>query len=154
MRPLVSIFSRRIIVVIGAVIAIAGPATALDAQLVLITADEAKLPPPKDVSDPSRAITRGPKIEVAMPPGSHSPIALKVVFKTYGGSTIDLSSVQATYLRTPNVDLTARIKPFVSSTGIDLKDAELPPGDHIIRIDLKDSDGRIAKTNVSVKIDR
>jgi hypothetical protein len=33
--------------------------------------------------------------------------------------------------RTPNVDLTPRIKPFVQPTGIDIPDVELPVGDHM-----------------------
>jgi len=57
-------------------------------------------------------------------------------------------------LRTPNVDLTTRIKPFVKPTGIDVPAAELPPGDHILRIDIKDSDGRTATTSFTLKIEQ
>lgn len=137
----------------GLLVSALAASPSLAAQLVLITTDEAKLPPPKDTVESSRAVTRGPKIEVLAPAGSKSPVTLQFKFKSYGGSKIDLSSVQVTYLRTPNVDLTARVKPFVSDDGISLKDAELPPGNHILRIDLKDSDGRPTKANVTVKID-
>ena len=40
-----------------------------------------------------------------------SPAKLQLKFQTYGGAKVDLDAVQATYLRTPNVDLTPRIKP-------------------------------------------
>ena len=48
------------------------------------------------------------------------------------------------YLRGPNVDLTPRIKPFVNLTGIEILQAEVPDGEHTLRIDLKDVDGRIS----------
>ena len=52
-----------------------------------------------------------------------------------------------TYLRTPDVDLTPRIKPFVSDNGIDIPSAVVPAGAHILRVDLKDSDGRVGTLN-------
>ena len=45
-----------------------------------------------------------------------------------GGAKIDTDSVRMTYLRTSNVDLTPRIKPFVQTTGIEIPDVELPAG--------------------------
>lgn len=42
-----------------------------------------------------------------------------------------------TYLKSPSVDLTPRLKPFVKPDGIDMPDAELPVGDHVIRVDVK-----------------
>jgi len=114
------------------------------ANLVLITEDEAKLPPPKGAIAMSvRGVTRGPKVELVPQAGAiRSPVRLQLKFQTYGGSKVDLDTVQATYLRTPNIDLTSRIKPFVNATGIDVPAAELPPGDHMVRVDIKDSDGR------------
>jgi hypothetical protein len=135
-------------------------ATAIYASLpacaaeVLITADEAKLPPPKGaVASDRRGITRGPKVElVADSDTSHSPMHLQLRFESYGGAKIDPDSLKVTYLRTPNVDLTGRVKPFVQPTGIDMPDAELPPGDHMVRVDIKDSDGRIGTTSFVLKV--
>lgn len=114
------------------------------ANVVLITAEEAKLPPPKGaIAMSARGVTRGPKVELVPQAGAiRSPVRLQLNFQTYGGSKVDLDTVQATYLRTPNIDLTSRIKPFVNATGIDVPAAELPPGDHMVRVDIKDSDGR------------
>ena len=121
--------------------------------LVLITADEAKLPPPKGaIAVSSRGVTRGPKIELVSQPAVKSPADIRLKFQTYGGAKVDLDAVHATYLRTPNVDLTPRIKPFVNEAGIDLKSVELPPGDHMLRIDIKDSDGRVATTSFTLKV--
>ena len=113
-------------------------------SVVLITPDEAKLPPPKvAVAMTNRGVTRGPQIELVQAPDpTKSPTHLQLKFQAHGGAKVDPSSVQMTYLRTPDVDLTARIKPFVTDSGIDVPDAVVPPGSHMLRVDLKDSDGR------------
>jgi hypothetical protein len=124
------------------------------ANVVLITAEEAKLPPPKGaIAVSQRGVTRGPKVElVSREAVFRSPARLQLKFQTYGGAKVDLGAVQATYLRTPNVDLTLRIKPFVNENGIDVPAAELPPGDHMVRIDIKDSDGRRATASFMLKV--
>jgi hypothetical protein len=138
---------------IAAGLTVIAPASA--ANLVLITADEAKLPPPKGaIPVSSRGVTRGPKVElVSQNAVLRSPAKLQLKFQTYGGAKVDVEAVQATYLRTPNVDLTPRIKPFVSATGIDVPAAELPPGEHVVRIDIKDSDGRAATASFILKVE-
>ena len=121
----------------------------------LITAEEAALPPQKGaVPNSGRGITRGPKIQVpdAETGLQTSPMRFQVKFQTFGGSSIDLEALKVTYLKTPVVDLTPRIKPFAQSTGIDMPDALLPPGDHLLRIDIKDSDGRVSSMSFLLKI--
>jgi hypothetical protein len=128
--------------------------TPVYAATVLITQEEAKLPPPKGaIAVDRRGITRGPKIKVLDESEPlHSPMHLQVMFESFGGAKIDLDSVKVTYLRTPNVDLTPRIRPFVQSAGIDIPDVELPVGEHMVRIDVKDSDGRIGSTSFILKV--
>jgi hypothetical protein len=121
----------------------------------LITEEEARLPPQKGaVANSARGITRGPKIQVpeAEAGAQPSPMRFQVKFQTFGGSSIDLDALKVTYLKSPVVDLTPRIKPFVQATGIDMPDAQLPPGDHLVRVDIKDSDGRAASTSFLLKI--
>jgi hypothetical protein len=121
----------------------------------LITEDEAKLPPQKGaVANSGRGITRGPKILVpdAEADLQASPIRLQIKFQTFGGSSVDLDALKVTYLKSPVIDLTSRIKPFVQPTGIDMPDAQLPPGEHLLRVDIKDSDGRPASVSFLLKI--
>jgi len=123
------------------------------AGTVLISAEEAKLPPPKGaVAVATRGITRGPKIAYVGSDAAQSPMRLQLKFETFGGSKIDTDSLKVTYMKTPAVDLTPRLKPFVQPTGIDMPGAELPAGDHLIRVDVKDSDGRAASTSFTIKI--
>jgi hypothetical protein len=128
------------------------PASA--ANVILITPDEAKLPPPKiAVAMSVRGVTRGPQIEVVRDiDPTKSPTHLQLKFEAHGGARIDPASVQITYLRTPDVDLTSRIKPFVTDGGIDIPDAVVPPGTHILRVDLKDTDGRAGTLNFTLNV--
>jgi hypothetical protein len=121
---------------------------------VLITEEEAKLPPPRGaVAADRRGITRGPKIDVVLQGDQvHSPMHFQLKFESFGGAKIDPDSVKVTYLRTPNVDLTPRIKPFVQPTGIDMPDVELPVGDHMVRVDIRDTDGRVGSMSFVLKV--
>ncbi len=77
---------------------------------------------------------------------------LQLTFESFGGAKIDPDSVKVTYLRTPNVDLTPRIKSFVRATGVDIPDVQLPVGDHMVRVDVRDSDGRIGSTSFILRV--
>jgi hypothetical protein len=122
----------------------------------LITPAEAQLPPLKAaMPSASRGITRGPRIELVDTPSDgaiHSPMHLQLKFQAFGGAQIDPNAVQVTYLRSPEVDLTSRVKPFVQASGIDMPEAVLPPGDHVLRVDVKDTDGRTGTTSITLKV--
>jgi hypothetical protein len=137
-----------------AALAFSAPAGTAKAGQVLITEQEAQLPPPRGaVATERRGITRGPKIDVVQPGEPiHSPMHFKVRFEAFGGAKIDSDSVKVTYLRTPIVDLTPRVKSFLQASGIDMPDVELPAGDHMVRIDVKDSDGRAGTTSFVLKV--
>ena len=125
------------------------------AGTVIITEEEGKLPPPKEMPVPSdRGITRGPKIELDADDKAvlRGPVHLKLKFKTFGGSAIDLGALQATYIKEPAIDLTTRLKPFAQQTGIDIPDAQLPPGEHYIQVGIKDTDGRAVTKVFKLKI--
>jgi|RhiMethySRZTD1v2_1073278.scaffolds.fasta_scaffold09082_7 hypothetical protein len=137
---------------IAAILA-AGPMPAKAAQ-ILITAEEAALPPPKGaVATERRGITRGPKVDLLTGSGQlRSPMRLQLKFEPYGGAKIDPDSIKMTYLRTPNVDLTSRVKSFVGPSGIDMPEVELPAGEHMVRVDIKDTDGRVGTTSFILKV--
>ena len=141
---------RALILTTGIVVLASPP---VKAGTVLISADEAKLPPPKGaVAVASRGITRGPKVAYVGSDAAQSPMRLQLKFESFGGAKIDTDSLKVTYMKNPAVDLTPRLKPFVQPTGIDMPGAELPPGDHLIRVDVKDSDGHAASTSFTLKI--
>lgn len=125
------------------------------AATVLITEEEGRLPPPKEMPAPSdRGITRGPKIELDADDKAvlRAPLHLILKFKAFGSSAIDLGTFQASYIKDPAVDLTMRLKPFVQQTGIDIPDAQLPPGEHFIQFGIKDSEGRAVTKVFKLKV--
>jgi len=136
--------------VLAAVLA-AGAASALQ----LITTSEAALP-----ADHShyRGISRGPTVAVVSPlPGAgsiKSPLHLKIKFQPHGAAKIDVDSVLLTYMKEPTVDLTQRIKPYITAGGIDVEDAEVPPGTHTLRLNIADSDGHTSTTDLTFSVSK
>jgi hypothetical protein len=123
----------------------------------LITPAEAALPAGAVPSFEVRGSpTRLPTITVNSPhPGGgavYSPLDFRVTFRAYGGAKIDPDSVVVTYVKKPDLDITARIKPFLTADGIDIAQAEVPPGLHTFWIELKDTDGRSAGREVDIQV--
>jgi len=119
----------------------------------LITADEAKLPPTPFPSL-SRGITRGPSVKLESPTGPvTSPFKLVVTFQPYGGAQIALDTVKLTYLRNPAVDLTSRVKTYLTPQGLGITVAEAPPGKHDLMLELADSSGRVVKLPITLTVE-
>ncbi len=121
---------------------------AASAGNVLIKPDEAALPPAPNSTGlalVTRGITRRPNVTLTSPEASvTSPFNLEFTFQAHGGSTIKPNSFHLIYLKKPNIDLTARVKPFVSANGVEMAGAEAPPGKHMIKVQISDSDNRQA----------
>lgn len=125
-------------------------------RIVLITAAEAALPAWRDNEPSMRGITRGPKVSMISPPSEDvampSPLHLRLRFETYGGAKIDTNSVRVLYLKTPAVDLTSRVKPFWRNSEINVEQAEIPTGRHVLRVDIKDSEGRASTAMFTLNV--
>jgi hypothetical protein len=115
------------------------------AAFELITAAEAALPPGKFPSVVLHGSpTRRPDITIISPSGAgaiYSPLDFKLRFSAFGGAAIDPGSVVITYVKQPNIDITPRIKAFITASGIDIAQAEVPPGEHKFWVELKDTYG-------------
>ena len=121
----------------------------------LISLKEAKLPEANG-SLKTRGITRGPAIKVSSPDLTaveiKSPFDLKVLFESRGGNKVDPAAVKVSYLKATEVDLTPRLQSAISAGGIDFSKAEVPPGEHAIKITVKDLDGRESSTVINLNI--
>ena len=122
--------------------------------LELISPEEAHLP-----DEPSAlryGVALGPTIIVLSPSPAagfiRSPFALKIRFQSHGGAEIDVDSVLLTYKKVPPIDLTQRVRSFITPDQIQIDDVEAPAGQHRIRVDLKDSRGHTASTEFTIKI--
>jgi hypothetical protein len=156
----ISFDCRRRLAVLCAIIAAgvylaatAEPAAALE----LVTASEAALPAGSPPSIKTRGSpTRRPEIVVVWPSPDagmlHSPFDMRIRFRAFGGAQIDPDSVVVTYLKQPAIDITQRIMPYISAAGIEVKQAQVPPGTHTFWIEVKDNDGRFTSTELSIKV--
>jgi hypothetical protein len=138
-------------------------ALGLSFTLVAVAATAAPLITPKEAQMPAasgelktRGIARGPGIKVISPdvtaPEIKGPFDLKVVFESRGGNKIDASAVKVTYLKATAVDLTPRLKGAITENGIDFAKAEVPPGEHAVKITVKDVDGRESNTVMNLVV--
>jgi len=141
------------------IICVLGLALTLSAASVvaapLITSKEAQMPAASGELK-TRGIARGPGIKVISPdvtaPEIKGPFDLKVIFESRGGNKIDASAVKVTYLKATAVDLTPRLKGAITESGIDFAKAEVPPGEHSVKITVKDVDGRESNTVMNLVV--
>jgi hypothetical protein len=131
----------------------AAPARAFE----LVTPSEAALPAAQiPALDMRGSPTRRPLVTVVSPPPAaglvHSPVNLNLQFRAFGGAAIDPLSVVVTYLKQPAIDLTQRLTPYITEQGIDIPQAQVPPGKHEFWIELKDNQGRIGSATFSFQV--
>ena len=121
------------------------------AQVIkLISDDEARLPSAASMS--ARGVTRGLGVKLLSPEaGKKDGLPLKLSFEPRGSAQIDTASVQVTYLKSPTVDLTPRLKAAIRPEGIDLSAVAMPPGEHSIRVSVKDDEGRLGSAVITLK---
>jgi hypothetical protein len=126
-------------------------------RIILITQDEALRPQAPQGDLTFRAgVSRGPAITLMSPKPTEktvqSPMHLELKFEGRGGAQVDVDSLKLTYMKNPSVDLTERVKSFAKPVGIDVPSAELPPGMHTIRAEIKDKDGRTGVTSFNLNV--
>jgi hypothetical protein len=123
---------------------------------VLITEQEAMRPPAAAKAEEApRGIFRAPKIFVLSPDPTvivTSPMNLKLKFESFGGTKIDQDSIKVIYLKNPAVDLTTRLKKHLKGNAIEMDVAEAPPGEHHLKVEVKDSDGHLGTADVVLKV--
>lgn len=121
----------------------------------IIQRPEAALPPPRDVPSATRAVTRGPVIRMVAPGASPAditgPFWFRVEFSARGGARIQPASLRVIYLRAWEVDVTERLKPFVTEAALEIREAVIPVGDHHLRIEVQDDNGRSGSALISLK---
>lgn len=125
-------------------------------KLTLITAAEAALPPTNGAMA-TRGISRGPGVKLVSPEADtpvKAPFNLKYSFEGRGGEKIDPASVKVVYMKSPFVDLTPRLQSAISANGIDVPQADVPPGEHQLRVTVKDSAGRETNSTLTIVVNK
>jgi hypothetical protein len=128
--------------------------SSIAAAATLIADDEAQRPdlPPQIAA---RAVSRGPTVAY-LPPGAgvveHTPFEFKVKLEAHGGASITPAKVRLTYLKMPGIDLTERVRAFITTDGIVMPAAEAPAGEHLLRLDIEDSEGRTSQAVITLLV--
>jgi hypothetical protein len=103
-------------------------------------------------------IERGPDVIPIYPaPKSgaiQSPFGFRVKFQAHGNTEINLDTLRVVYTRLPDINLTARVKPFTRADGIDMPNAEVPPGAHRIWIFIQDSTGHEGRAEIRFDVEK
>ncbi len=137
---------------------VVGNAIPSAAALELITPREAALPDAVgiNVNLGFRGVSRAPGVLVVSPAPDaglvRSPLRLVRKFEPHGSTSIEPQLVKLTYLKNPSINLTQRIGQFIRPEGIEVDSAEVPPGTHYIRVEVKDSVGRVGVTVFSLMV--
>jgi hypothetical protein len=145
---------RAIVAMLYGGLLLAWPAVPAFAE-VLITEAEAKLPNAPDASMTMRGITRGPGIEQVSPNPDHSvsaPFPLKIKFQIRNNVAIDPDTVKLALVKAKPVDLTERVKKHLTEDGIEMSRADVPPGTYLLRLDVKDKQGRAGIAIIKLQV--
>lgn len=143
--------------ILPAALALAATLTAARAAdpIQLITRQEAGLPAAGAASAGTRNLTRGPAIDTLPTPDKGvdgKPFRLAVRFMPSNGVPIDPSSVRVFYRRQPPVDITERVKTYITPAGIDAPAVVVPPGTHVIEIEATDKEGRTGRRQLTLTV--
>jgi hypothetical protein len=121
----------------------------------LITREEAGLPAPDAGGGAVRNLTRGPGVDTQGTLGSAvagKPLRLAVKFLPSNGVPIDPDSVRVIYRRQPALDVTTRVKAFITEKGIEAPAVLVPPGKHVIEIQAVDKEGRTGRGQMTLNV--
>lgn len=143
--------------ILPAVLATAAMLTAAQAAdpILLITREEAGLPTAPKTATSTRNLTRGPGIDTLPTPDKGvdgKPFRLSVRFMPSNGVPIDPATVRVFYRRQPPIDITERIKPFITPAGIEAPSVVVPSGSHILEIEATDKEGRIGRRQLTLTV--
>lgn len=142
--------------VLSAALVVASLSAARAAEPIqLITPSEAGMPASATANGSTRNLTRGPGIDTLPTPDKGvdgKPFRLAVRFMPSNGVPVDPASVRVYYRRQPPVDITERIKSFITPAGIDAPSVVVPPGTHVIEIEAMDKEGRIGRRQLTLTV--
>ena len=148
------VMMRRRLLVCGVVSggAIATLAAHAQVGVWVVTPAEAALPPARSLRN-GRCITRAPAIRQISPVhavAAGQPFRLIIEFAARGDEKINPSSVQVTMLRGNEINLTDRLRPFITAKGIEIANAMVPAGTHVLEIAVGDTSCRQSSANIEI----
>ena len=142
----------------------AGTGSSIERGLWLITPEEAALPAaptggvapsggrPLDVE--RAAPDTGPEILVVKPAEGKPlsvPLEVAVRFKPRQ-APVEVATVKVSVVKLFEIDITERVRPYVTPAGIEIPDARLPSGKHMVRISVGDKNGGVSQRELTLEV--
>lgn len=86
-----------------------------------------------------------------------SPIGIEITFDPEQGTTVDLETLKVTVLSKTAIgvfelDITEDIADYASQAGISAPNAEIPAGEHLVTIQVADSEKRMAERKLAITV--
>lgn len=133
-----------------------GLQTAAAGDLWFISPEEAAFAPAtEDNLIRSRGLnSKGPRIDVLKPADDipqQSPLEIQVRFHP-NPATVNPESVKVQLVKFIAIDITDRVKPYLSESGINVKEANIPPGHHLVRITVSDGKGETSSREIELQV--
>lgn len=141
--------------------------------VILVTEKEARLPdaklPPyedylkqrglfdsfRQFSSPKEGESaKGPEISLIRPKDGATyagPLEIDVRFIPRTGP-VDLKTLNVEYVKLWGIDITERVRPYATSEGIKLQNAQFPPGNHRVKISIGDAGRNFSSRAFSVRV--
>jgi hypothetical protein len=122
-------------------------------SVLLVTPDEAGRPDARAVIVEKND---GPIIVIKSPENGST---LNGTFRLYveivkreGGADIDMGSLAVKYLKLVPIDITGRVRDYITGSKVDVPDAEFPEGSHRAQILIRDTAGNESSKLFSVTV--
>ncbi len=150
---------KRILAGIGILLVLKGGAVAAGHSpgqpVDLLTTEEGSMAEARSFGYTGDLPKNGPAIRVLAPEidkVQRSPFRLAVRFVPKPGSTVDTESLKVEALKIVTIDLTDRVRPYVSPQGIEMEQARIPSGNHRLRVTIGDGKGGITQEIFTVRV--
>lgn len=154
MPKLFSTLSRRSVVALSFL-------AAMSTTGAIPAADVAKIG--AEIDRPVQAVNlsqNGPEIVLLAPKegGTYiSPIGIEITFQPEQGAKVDLASLKVTVVSKTAIgvfelDITEDIASYASEDGINAPRAEIPAGEHVVTIQVADSEKRVAVRELAITV--
>jgi hypothetical protein len=97
----------------------------------------------------------GPTINVIAPKENMvqiAPFDIDIRFEQRGAAVVDLASLKVFLMKLWDIDITDRVRPYVSGDGIHVTHADFPKGQHTIKIAIADHEGHESLRTMTVMV--
>jgi hypothetical protein len=108
-------------------------------SFALITLEEALQPEVPFLKECSSLEENGPHIKINAPKLDIpllTPFVVDIAFEASRNKIIDYDSLRVKYLKFIPIDLTDRVKPYLSNNRLVLKDVKVPQGRHCLQVQI------------------